>query len=500
MPRIFPFKSYKFTTFTAPKMNEMKIKTTVILGLWFFFLVLTSCQNTPPPVEEKVEEKTVPVDTLTVLQHMQEKGKLVAVTNCGAINYNLQSGEPSGFEYELLSDFCDANGFELVMLVNDNLDSCFRLLDSCEVDMLAIGIGTNKDMKRRYLVTNPILMQRSVLVQRLPKDWNKMSTVNEVENQLLRSPMDLAGRTIHLPKGSHEVKLLEHLSDQIGDTIYIVECDTLNSVDLVQAVASGMIDYTVVEEYVARMASIGLRGLDTKLNVSVEQPLGWVVYNHDGDSSLLLALNGWIDSFEQRDLNRILAKYVNKSNVFGVPKPKRGELSGYDSLIKKTAKKIGWDWRLLASLIYQESHFKLDLESEKGAFGVMQLMPVVMERYGITYESTVEEQIEAGGKLLRYLNNCLENKVTDSVERVKFVLAAYNSGLGHVYDAQRLAEKYGKDPDVWDNNVDYFILNKSKKQYYNDTCCKAGFLRGTQTYRFVEEVLDRYYRYQASYN
>ena len=202
---------------------------------------------------------------------------------------------------------------------------------------------------------------------------------------------------------------------------------------------------------------------------------------------MLLALNGWIDSFEQRDLNRILAKYVNKSNVFGVPKPKRGELSGYDSLIKKTAKKIGWDWRLLASLIYQESHFKLDLESEKGAFGVMQLMPVVMERYGITYESTVEEQIEAGGKLIRYLNNCLENKVTDSVERVKFVLAAYNSGLGHVYDAQRLAEKYGKDPDVWD-------------QYYNDTCCKAGFLRGTQTYRFVEEVLDRYYRYQASYN
>ena len=134
----------------------------------------------------------------------------------------------------------------------------------------------------------------------------------------------------------------------------------------------------------------------------------------------------------------------------------------------------------------------------------MQLMPVVMERYGIDYDSTPEEQVEAGGKLLQYLENCLEKRVADSTERVKFVLAAYNAGLGHVYDAQRLASKYGKLPDVWpdvwDDNVDFFILNKSKAQYYNDTCCKAGYLRGTETFRFVEEVLERFYQYQTTYN
>ena len=405
---------------------------------------LASCNDNTQPEEEPVVEQ----DTLTVLQHIQERGRLVAVTNCEIINYNTEKPTPSGFEYELLSDFCNANGLELEMIVNENLDSCFRLLDSCKVDMVAVGIGSNKDMKRRYLLTDPIMMQKSVLVQRMPKDWNKMSTANEVENQLLRSSVDLAGKTIHLPQGSHEVKLLEHLSDQIGDTIYIVECDSLNSFDLVKAVSSGEIDYTVVEEYVARMASIGLKGLDTKLNVSVEQPLGWVVQNHDNDSSLLIALNDWIDGFEQRNLNRILAKYVNKGNVFGTRKPKEGELSGFDGIIKKTAKNIGWDWRLLASLIYQESHFRLDLESEKGAFGLMQLMPVVMEKYEIGYDATPEEQLEAGGKLIKYLGDCLENKVADSAERVKFVLAAYNSGLGHVYDAQRLAAKYGKYPDV----------------------------------------------------
>ena len=494
MPSFF-FQTIKITTFTASKSDKMNIKTPVILGLLFFCWALTSCQN-----KSQNPEGEAVADTLTMLQHVQDRGVLRAVTNCEIINYNTEKPTPSGFEFELLSDFCKDNGLELEMVVNENLDSCFMLLDSCKVDMVAVGVGSNKDMKRRYLLTNPILMQRSVLVQRLPKDWNKMSTANEVENQLLRSSVDLAGKTIHLPQGSHVVKLLEHLSDQIGDTIYIVECDSLNSVDLVKAVASGQIDYTVVEEYVARMASIGLKGLDTKLNVSVEQPLGWAIRNHEGDSSLLYALNSWVDGFEQRNVNRILAKYVNKGNVFMTRKPTSGALSEFDDIIKKTAKNIGWDWRLLASLIYQESRFRQDLESEKGAFGLMQLMPVVMEKYGIDYDATPEEQLNAGGQLISFLDDCLSNKVTDSTERVKFVLAAYNSGLGHVYDAQRLASKYGKYPNVWDNNVDYFILNKSKKQYYNDTCCHAGYLRGTETYRFVEEVLDRFYQYQATYN
>ena len=472
----------------------------ILLSLsWVFFSCQPKSQHQNQTQVQTVEGVEPDQDALTVLQQLQERGKLVAVTNCEIINYNTENPTPSGFEYELLSDFCKSNGLELEMIVNENLDSCFCLLDSCKVDVVAVGVGSNKDMKRRYLLTNPILMQKSVLVQRLPKDWNKMSTANEVENQLLRSSVDLAGKTIYVPQGSHEVKLLEHLSDQIGDTIYIVECDSLNSVDLVKAVAIGEIDYTVVEEYVARMASIGMKGLDTKLNVSVEQPLGWAIHNHENDSSLLYALNGWIDGFEQRNLNRILAKYVNKGNVFAAQKPSSGHLSPYDGMIKAAAKKIGWDWRLLASLIYQESRFKLDLESEKGAFGLMQLMPVVMERYHIGYDATPEEQLNAGGQLLQYLEKCLQNKVTDSIQRVKFVLAAYNSGLGHVYDAQRLASKYGKDPEVWDDNVDFFILNKSKKQYYSDTCCHAGYLRGTETYRFVEEVLDRFYQYQATY-
>ncbi len=486
----------------------MKIKTFVILGIIVSFCFLYSCDNVGKSKENEIdisdekqeetvtEELQMPEDTLTVFEHLQERGVLVAVTNCSDINYNMYNNHPSGFEYELLKDFCDTYDLKLEMIVNDNMDSCFRLLDSKRVDVLATGVGLTKQLKKKYLLSNPIFTQKSVLVQRMPKDWGSMSTKNEIESQLLRSPLDLAGKTVHVTKGLHSAKVLEHLSEEIGDTIYVVECDTLNPVELMRLVNEGQIDYTVVDEYIARMASYNLNSVDTKLAISLEQPIGWAIKQQNNDTSLLKALNDWIDNAEQKHLRKVMLRYVKNGKYISSRREESNKrLSSFDNSIKKTARKIGWDWRLLAALIYQESRFKVDLESEKGAFGLMQLMPSVMKRYGIDYDSSVEEQLDAGGKLISYLDKSLKNKVVDSLERVKFVLAAYNAGLGHVYDAQRLAQKHGKAPDLWDDNVDYYILNKSK--YLNDTCCKSGFLRGIQTYRFVEEIMDRYHHYQA---
>ena len=444
-----------------------------------------------------LQEPLLPEDTLTAFEHLMERGALVAVTNCEDFNYKMYKAHPSGFEYDLLKDFCNMYHLRLEVKVNDNHDSCFMLLNSGEVDVVATGVGLTKELREHYGLTDPIFTPKSILVQRMPKDWGSMSTDNEVENQLLRSPLDLAGKTIHVTRGSYAVKLLEQLSEEIGKRIYVVECDTLNDFELIKAVCEGLIDYTVADDYIATAASYGLKGLDTKFVLGVEHPIGWVVKSHDADSSLLTAFNDWIDKAEQKQLRLVMTRYVKNRRLFAQkPEEANGHISPFDKAIKKTAAKIGWDWRLLAALIYQESRFKIDLESDKGAFGLMQLMPSVMERYNVSYDSSPEEQLEAGGKLISYLDKTLKNKVVDSLERVKFVLAAYNAGLGHVLDAQRLAMKYDKAPDIWENNVDYFILNKSKPMYYRDTCCHCGFLRGTQTYRFVEDIMERYHHYQ----
>lgn len=153
------------------------------------------------------------------------------------------------------------------------------------------------------------------------------------------------------------------------------------------------------------------------------------------------------------------------------------QLSPFDDLIKVEADSMGWDWRLLAAIIYQESRFKPNLESSRGAYGLMQLMPITMERYGVDRESPIEKHLEAGGKLLLRIDQKLPESITDSVERHHFTLAAYNAGIGKVLDARNKARQCGKDPDLWTDHVENHI-NK-------------------QTYYFVRGVIERYSYYKT---
>jgi membrane-bound lytic murein transglycosylase F len=151
----------------------------------------------------------------------------------------------------------------------------------------------------------------------------------------------------------------------------------------------------------------------------------------------------------------------------------------------------------LASLIYQESQFNPNAESWVGAKGLMQMMPEVMKKYNITDDSPPEDHIKAGAKYLRYLEKQIPPEVSDSIERIKFTLAAYNTGIAHVLDARRLALKYGRNPNQWTDNVDYFILHLSEKKYYNDPVVYYGYVRGWETYNFVQEIMERYKIYKT---
>ena len=147
-------------------------------------------------------------------------------------------------------------------------------------------------------------------------------------------------------------------------------------------------------------------------------------------------------------------------------------------------------------MIYQESEFKPNVESWVGAYGLMQMMPHTFEKYGLDTTATPKQQIFAGTKYLRYLEKQFPPEVSDSTELIKFTLAAYNSGIGHILDARRLAKKYGKDENKWTNHVDHFVLNLSDPFYYHDTVVYYGYLRGEETYNFVNEIIDRYEDYK----
>jgi membrane-bound lytic murein transglycosylase F len=143
-----------------------------------------------------------------------------------------------------------------------------------------------------------------------------------------------------------------------------------------------------------------------------------------------------------------------------------GQLSKYDAIFKKEASKYGWDWRFIASVAYQESKFNPDVVSFGGAYGMMQFMPGTGPKYGVYPNSTPAVQIAGGMKKLQSDFKTWHD-IPETDQRQKFTLATYNAGLGHIKDAQRLAEKHGLNPTIWDGNVEEMVKKLSQKEFKN---------------------------------
>jgi membrane-bound lytic murein transglycosylase F len=145
--------------------------------------------------------------------------------------------------------------------------------------------------------------------------------------------------------------------------------------------------------------------------------------------------------------------------------------------------------------MYQESRFKPQAQSWAGAQGLMQLMPPTARQFGVRDANDPEDNVRGAVKFIEWLTNYWDDIILDENERLKFILASYNTGHGHVEDARRLAEKYGDDPNLWEE-VAYWLLQKSKAEVYNDPVVKYGFARGLEPVLYVRHILDRYEHYR----
>lgn len=176
----------------------------------------------------------------------------------------------------------------------------------------------------------------------------------------------------------------------------------------------------------------------------------------------------------------------------------KGIISAYDNHFIRHSQAIGWDWRLMAAQCYQESGFDPQAVSWAGARGLMQIMPETAAHLGLaaSHIYSPEHNISAAARYLRELDRTF-NDVKGRMDRINFVLAAYNGGVGHVRDAMALARKHGKDPYKWED-VSYFILQLSHPQFYNDPEVRFGYLRGQETYDYVKSINERWLHYRSA--
>lgn len=466
------------------------------------FLVLitvffSSCLNRN---EEKLSEiLDEPEPTVSQLSIIKERGKLIALTDYNSTNYFLYRGEPMGYQFEKLKLFAEHLGVKLEIRISNDVEKSFEMLGKGEVDMIAMGLTITRERSKIVDFTNPHSQTRQVLVQRKPDNWRKMKTWDEVEEHMIRNPLDLANQLVYVQKGTIFVNRLSNLAEEIGDTIYIFE-DDREVEELITAVAKGKLDYTIADEHVALVNEKYYPNIDVETAISFSQNLAWAVQK-DCDS-LRIEVNEWLEKYNESPAAAyIYQKYFLSPRHVNIAKSgyhsvRGGKISQYDDMIKSISKKHNWDWRLLASMIYQESRFRPKVKSWMGAFGIMQLMPNTAAVYGVDTASSVEDQIAAGVKFIKWIDRQLPESIDDPEERTKFILAAYNVGIAHIYDARRLADKYGTDPDVWTGSVDQFILHKSNPKYYTDSVVRYGYARGEETFNYVVEIFDRYEHYK----
>jgi len=435
----------------------------------------------------------IPQATYLDLPQIEESGQLTALTLSSSISYFIYKGEEMGYEYELIKNFAESRGLTLNVKVAENENRLLEMLDAGEGDVIAYNISLTNENKELFTYCGREIVNKQFLIQRAtPKD------------SVLQDVTDLIRREVWVLDNTKYYRRLVNLDNELGGGIIIrkIEKDTITVEDLIEMVARGEISYTLSDEDIARLNRTYYSNINISLEVSHPQRSSWVVNKES--RQLAEALDEWFENNQNSPRYKaIMKRYFEMSKMPGeepAPVLGNGKISYFDDIFKAYAPKIEWDWRLLASMAYQESRFRLNDTSWAGATGLMGLMPSTAEAFGITPEERElpEPSVRAAVSYIRSLQRSFAN-VEDKNEQIKFILASYNAGIAHIYDAQALARKYDKNPYIWEDNVVECLKWKRLPEFYNDSVCKYGYFRGTETLNYVRHVIDRweYYKEKA---
>lgn len=389
-----------------------------------------------------------------------------------AADYFVYQGSVIGFQYDMLKQLEKDLHHPVNISIESDPDEMFVTALSNKYDIVCFDFDKTHYLPDYITISNPVAYTYPVLIMR--KKDSAYDTLPRIVNTSAKYQNKLDFSSF----GDQEEWRVKHNPD-------------LAIEDLMDMLVDKQIDYAVCNYNEAVTLMPFYNQLTIGSRVGENFPRTWILNTHN--SLLNDSINQWLDDFKETNKYQSLCeKYLSPhsyviSRSFG---KSRNSTSQYDAVLKKAAAKHGFDWRLISAIIYQESRFIPDLVGFGGSYGIMQMMPVTCERYGITDSSSVEDQIWAGAKYLSFLCNIFREKV-DTGDLYYFVAGAYNSGPGHILDAMELCKKYGKDSSKWTDVSEYLVL-KSHKEYYRDPVVKCGYYPGKHTVNYVDEVMTRY--------
>lgn len=404
-------------------------------------------------------------------------------------SYFLYRDTVMGYDYSLIMTLAKEKNLKLDIKVASSLNDALAMLDSGVVDAVTYDVPVTSEYNERVIHCGPVNSTSQVLVQ--PRKGN---------DSIIRDVTELVGHDVYVEAESKYLQRITNLNEELGGgiNIHTVNRDTLITEDLIKMVQDGEIPLTVVDSDIARLNKTYYPDLDITLEISFPQRSAWAV--RKSDQWLADSIDTWLNTDSHRkEIDMLLKRYFEQSKTplqarVADLKIRNGAVSPYDNIFRAYGKSSGIDWRLLAAIGYVESGFDNNATSWAGAKGLMQIMPSVARMYGVSPDEldNPDQSIKMATRIFKDLDKSLSKKIENPKERIKFILASYNAGLGHIYDAIEIAHATNRDTDTWFGSVEHALTLKSNPLYYNQPYCRNGYFRSAETVAFVHKVMDVY--------
>lgn len=406
---------------------------------------------------------------------IQARGVLRVSTIQSPLTYAQYQGKEIGLDYEMAEQFARYLGVKLEVTVRPNIQELFDDIDNDKADVIAAGLVYNTQRSQHYQAGPAYYSVSQQMVYRMGSPRPK-TLAGVKENQLVLSP------------GVTSLNALKKLKEEkYPDLSWRID-ERHSSTELLQQVVDGKIAFTIADSVAISTFQRVHPQLAVALDVTDEQPVTWFSAL-DGDDSLSAALLDFYNKLNSDGtFARLEEKYLGHVGDFDYVDT-RTFLKAVDSvlpelqpLFEKYATEI--DWRLLAAISYQESHWDNQATSPTGVRGLMMLTKNTAQSLGVTDRLDPEQSIAGGSQYLKDMMAKVPESVPEE-ERIWFALTAYNMGYAHMLDARQLTAKQKGNPDSW-ADVKTRLPLLSQKQYYSKTT--YGYARGHEAYAYVENI------------
>ena len=416
-----------------------------------------------------------------VVDRVRHDGVLVVATRNAPTTFFNGADGPDGFTYALVEAFAEHLGVAVRYRFPQTLD---RLLDSvatAQVHMAAAGLGVTDTRRKRMRFSLPFVSVEQQLVYRRGDKRPKQLD-------------DIAAGDLHVVAGSSHEELLRRLQAEGHPQLSWTSHNDLDTASLLTQVERGTIRLALADANMTDLSRRFYRHIAVAFALEESKPIAWA-FPRSGDDSLRREANAFLQTAQQNGLlQRLEARYFGHGGRLNFVDTRefwrnvRDRLPLYQAHFERAAGITGIDWRLLAAIGYQESHWRADAVSPTGVRGVMMLTQATAKQMDIDDRNDPEQSIIGGARYLRVVEKKIPERIPEP-NRLWLTLAGYNIGFGHLEDARILTERDGANPDLW-MEVKQRLPLLAKKRFHQTV--KYGFARGQEPVDYVDNIRNYY--------